>query len=42
MDDPMVKDLFAEELKELKEGILDWRPNTKALREIKKRVRVAR
>ncbi|WVQ95861.1 hypothetical protein IAU59_002960 [Kwoniella sp. CBS 9459] len=38
VDSPEVKDLFPTELKDLKEGILNWRPTTKALREIKKRL----
>ncbi|WVR07878.1 hypothetical protein IAU60_004921 [Kwoniella sp. DSM 27419] len=38
VDSPEVKDLFPDELAELKEGILAWRPTTKALREIKRRL----
>nr|XP_019009541.1 uncharacterized protein I206_06190 [Kwoniella pini CBS 10737]OCF48322.1 hypothetical protein I206_06190 [Kwoniella pini CBS 10737] len=38
VDSPEVKDLFPSELKDLKEGILHWRPNTKVLKEIKKRL----
>ncbi|WVF68309.1 hypothetical protein IAT40_003074 [Kwoniella sp. CBS 6097] len=38
VDSPEVKDLFPIELKDLKEGVLNWRPTTKALREIKKRL----
>lgn len=38
VDSPEVRDLFPEELKDLKEGIGAWRPITKALKEIKKRV----
>ena len=37
VDSPEVKDLFPNELKDLKEGVITWRPTTKALREIKKR-----
>nr|XP_031858309.1 uncharacterized protein CI109_006280 [Kwoniella shandongensis]KAA5525381.1 hypothetical protein CI109_006280 [Kwoniella shandongensis] len=38
VDSPEVKDLFPGELKDLKEGILHWRPTTKVLKEIKKRL----
>lgn len=38
VDAPEVKDLFPQELKELKEGVVGWRPVTKALKDIKKRV----
>lgn len=38
VDSPEVKDLFPDELKELKDGIIAWRPATKALKEIKKRL----
>ncbi|WWC92594.1 uncharacterized protein L201_007553 [Kwoniella dendrophila CBS 6074] len=38
VDSPEVKDLFPGELKDLKEGVLHWRPNTKVLKEIKKRL----
>jgi hypothetical protein len=38
VDSPEVKDLFPDELRDLKEGILHWRPTTKALKEIKRRV----
>jgi hypothetical protein len=38
VDAPEVKDLFPGELRDLKEGILHWKPTTKALREIKRRV----
>lgn len=38
VDSPEVKDLFPGELRDLKEGILHWKPTTKALRDIKKRV----
>ncbi|WRT69904.1 uncharacterized protein IL334_006895 [Kwoniella shivajii] len=38
VDSPEIKDLFPGELKDLKEGILNWRPNTKVLKEIKKRL----
>lgn len=37
VDSPEVKDLFPGELKDLKEGILHWRPVTKALKDIKKK-----
>lgn len=38
VDSPEVKDLFPEELKDLRESILAWKPQTKILREIKKRL----
>lgn len=38
VDSPEVKDLFPDELKTLKENILAWKPQTKALKEIKKRL----
>ncbi|GMK56231.1 hypothetical protein CspeluHIS016_0300710 [Cutaneotrichosporon spelunceum] len=38
VDSPEVKDLFADELNTLKDNILLWKPNTKALKEIKKRL----
>lgn len=38
VDSPEVKDLFPGELRDLKEGILHWKPITKALKDIKKRV----
>ncbi|BEI80958.1 hypothetical protein CcaverHIS002_0201180 [Cutaneotrichosporon cavernicola] len=38
VDSPEVKDLFADELRTLKDNILAWKPNTKALKEIKKRL----
>lgn len=38
VDDPAVKDLFPSELQDLREGVQAWRPITKALKEIKKRV----
>ena len=38
VDAPEIKDLFPGELRDLKEGILHWKPNTRPLREIKKRV----
>ncbi|RSH93126.1 hypothetical protein EHS25_007479 [Saitozyma podzolica] len=38
VDAPEVKDLFPGELRDLKEGILHWKPTTKALREIKRRL----
>lgn len=40
VDSPEVKDLFPGELKDLKEGVLRWKPVTKVLKEIKKRVSV--
>ncbi len=33
-----IKDLFPGELRDLKEGILHWKPVTKVLKEIKRRV----
>ena len=38
VDSLEIRDLFPVELKYLKEGILNWKPATKALREIRKRV----
>lgn len=38
MDSAEVKDLFPGELRDLKEGILHWKPVTKPLKEIKRRV----
>lgn len=38
VDAPEVRDLFPQELKELKEGVVGWKPVTKALKDIKKRV----
>ncbi|KAL1412606.1 hypothetical protein Q8F55_000353 [Vanrija albida] len=38
VDSPEVKDLFPEELKDLRDSILAWKPATKILREIKKRL----
>jgi hypothetical protein len=38
VDSKEIQDLFPAELKELKEGILGWKPGTRALRDIKKRV----
>jgi hypothetical protein len=38
VDSPEVKDLFPDELRTLKDNILAWKPNTKALKEIKKRL----
>nr|XP_018260063.1 uncharacterized protein I303_06980 [Kwoniella dejecticola CBS 10117]OBR82221.1 hypothetical protein I303_06980 [Kwoniella dejecticola CBS 10117] len=38
VDSSEVKDLFPSELRDLKEGILHWRPNTKVLKEIKRRL----
>lgn len=40
VDSAEVKDLFPQELAELKEGVVGWKPVTKVLREIKKRVRL--
>ncbi len=40
MDSTTVRELFQAELDVLKDGILDWRPSTKALKDIKKRVSV--
>lgn len=39
MDDPQAVELFRAEIKALKDTILTWQPDTRALREIKKRVR---
>jgi hypothetical protein len=39
MDDPHAVELFRAEIKALKDTILTWQPDTRALREIKKRVR---
>jgi len=39
VDSPEVRDLFPGELQGLREGVLAWKPTTKALKEIKKRVR---
>jgi hypothetical protein len=38
VDSPEVKDLFPGELRELREGVGSWRPVTKVLKEVKKRV----
>lgn len=38
VDSPQVKDLFPGELRELKEGVGAWRPVTKVLKEVKRRV----
>ncbi|ORX37521.1 hypothetical protein BD324DRAFT_622237 [Kockovaella imperatae] len=38
VDSPEVNDLFAEELKALKDGIMGWKPITKPLKEMKKRL----
>lgn len=38
MDSTTVRELFQAELDVLKDGILDWRPSTKALKDIKKRL----
>jgi hypothetical protein len=38
VDSPEVQDLFPRELAELKEGVVGWKPVTKVLKEIKKRV----
>ena len=40
VDSPEIRDLFPNELRDLREGILKWRPMTKALKEIKRRVSV--
>ena len=37
MDDSKVQELFGAEIKALKETVLSWQPNTRALRDIKKR-----
>ena len=37
-DAATVKDLFPDELRELKDNVVSWRPVTKALKDIKKRV----
>jgi hypothetical protein len=42
MDDPQAVELFRAEIKALKDTILTWQPDTRALREIKKRVRDVR
>lgn len=41
VDSPEIKDLFPGELRDLKEGVLHWKPTTKALKDIKKKVRRA-
>lgn len=38
MDSPEVKDLFPGELRDLREGVGAWKPVTKVLKEVKKRV----
>lgn len=38
VDAPEVKDLFPDELKDLRENIIAWKPTTKPLKEIKKRL----
>jgi len=38
VDSPEIKDLFSGELRDLKEGIIQWKPVTKVLKEIKRRV----
>lgn len=38
VDAPEINDLFPAEIRQLKESINEWQPNTKALREIKKRL----
>ncbi|RXK37481.1 hypothetical protein M231_05202 [Tremella mesenterica] len=38
VDAPEIIDLFPGELKDLKEGVVSWKPHTKALREIKRRL----
>lgn len=37
MDDPKVQELFPAEIKALKDTILSWQPDTRALRDIKRR-----
>lgn len=39
VDSPEIKDLFPGELRDLKEGVLHWKPTTKALKDIKKKVK---
>lgn len=41
-DAAAVKDLFPDELRDLKEGVVNWKPITKALKDIKKRVSAMR
>ena len=41
VDSMEIKDLFPDELKDLREGVVAWKPTTKALKEIKKRVSVS-
>jgi hypothetical protein len=38
IDSKEIMDLFPGELQDLKEGVLAWKPGTKALRDIKKKV----
>lgn len=38
MDDATIQELFRAEIKALKDTVLSWQPNTRALRDIKKRV----
>ena len=38
VDSPEIKDLFPGELRDLKEGVLHWKPTSKALKDIKKKV----
>ena len=38
VDSMEIKDLFPDELRDLREGVASWKPTTKALKEIKKRV----
>jgi hypothetical protein len=38
VDSAEVRDLFQDELRDLQEGLAAWRPITKALKEMKKRV----
>lgn len=38
LDDPAIQTLFGGEIKQLREGVLDWQPATKALIQIKKRL----
>lgn len=38
LDDPKIQSLFSDEIRQLREGVLDWQPTTKALIQIKKRL----
>ncbi len=40
VDSPEIKDLFPGELRDLKEGVVHWKPVTKGLKEVKRRVSV--